>query len=336
MQWHRLGICHRAPTPHDMITILHDATHLRSYYAHIQTCGSAWTCPVCAGVIYDHRRHELEEAVTHHRTDGGSIVFITLTARHSSHTQFRPYFLTLRSALRNTYTDRAWHTWSTNAGYLGQIRATEVTWSPRAGHHPHFHVLWFLQGKADCSTIEEWLRPRWIAMLREHHLSAIPEIGCRVLDATDDVGTYLTKAGFHDHGQWDITEELTQWRYKSINGCTPLDLLRVGLLCEQDDPDGYHQARRAYQQLAAGTFGTHAIRWGRGTRTTLGVGQDRDAEIASGAVNKQPMTFLATLTHSQWRYILGNDLRGEILAAANSGNLHTLYKFLQNSGCLAA
>ena len=56
--------------------------HGTASYAGLQTCGSVWTCPVCAAKIAERRRVELLEAMELHKAQGGAVYLLTLTTPH--------------------------------------------------------------------------------------------------------------------------------------------------------------------------------------------------------------------------------------------------------------
>ena len=56
--------------------------HGTASYGGLQTCGSVWTCPVCAAKIAERRRVELLDAMELHKAQGGAVFLLTLTTPH--------------------------------------------------------------------------------------------------------------------------------------------------------------------------------------------------------------------------------------------------------------
>ena len=60
--------------------------HGTASYGGLQTCGSVWTCPVCAAKIAERRRVELLDAMELHKAQGGAVYLLTLTTPISAAT----------------------------------------------------------------------------------------------------------------------------------------------------------------------------------------------------------------------------------------------------------
>lgn len=54
----------------------------RAGYANLQTCGSVWSCPVCAGKIMRQRADDLGGVLAWARREGHTVAMVTLTVRH--------------------------------------------------------------------------------------------------------------------------------------------------------------------------------------------------------------------------------------------------------------
>ena len=58
-------------------------SHGTASYGGLQTCGSVWTCPICAAKIAERRRLEIQAAMAQHRAQGGEVHLLTLTTPHT-------------------------------------------------------------------------------------------------------------------------------------------------------------------------------------------------------------------------------------------------------------
>src|SRR4051794_7946849 len=65
-------------------------------YAGLATCGSVWVCPVCNSKIAAVRRTEIGTAAATVLGNGGTVLFATLTLRHSSAVRLDPLWRSLR------------------------------------------------------------------------------------------------------------------------------------------------------------------------------------------------------------------------------------------------
>ena len=63
-------------------------------------CANAWGCPVCAAIISEHRKNEVKEAMDWWKAQGGSVLLLTLTVPHYSHTDIKQLKKTLKSIFK--------------------------------------------------------------------------------------------------------------------------------------------------------------------------------------------------------------------------------------------
>lgn len=113
------------------------------HYSGLQSCGSVWSCPVCASKIRQHRADELESGIARWLAQGGGIEFVTLTTPHE-----------LDDGLAVTL-DRVMAGWRQGIVAGGQWMADRKAWGVEAwcrvvevthgahGWHPHIHALLF-------------------------------------------------------------------------------------------------------------------------------------------------------------------------------------------------
>ena len=64
-KFHRTSLCKHACTGSAGVelNLLKEAN--RAFYKGLQTCGSVWTCPICANKIQEIRRQEIAHAMAH-------------------------------------------------------------------------------------------------------------------------------------------------------------------------------------------------------------------------------------------------------------------------------
>lgn len=171
----RVACCHR---------LVRDAAQVevrraegRSYLSGTQTCGSVWHCPICAPKVTEKRREHLQHLSEFVRAHGGQLLMLTLTIPHQRHDDLSDmldrlsaahrYFVSGRYAL-----SRLLKPW----GYMGYVRALEVTHGDAHGWHPHLHVLVTVRkpiSEDDQGALESALFDRWSRATHRHGFGQI-------------------------------------------------------------------------------------------------------------------------------------------------------------------
>ena len=92
------------------------------------------------------------------------------------------------------------------------------------------------------------------------------------------------------------------------------------------------RAAHLYQEYAAWTFHKSALVWSRGLRQLLGLAdvEKTDAEVAAELVAGGRL--LVVLDRQQWRVVLANDARAELLHVASAGDVESVAEFLAGFG----
>ena len=97
-------------------------------------------------------------------------------------------------------------------------------------------------------------------------------------------------------------------------------------------PDEKQRGRwgRIFQEYARAFKGKSQLRYSKGLRELLGLGVEKsDKELTEGG--EYPSSLLSRLSLRQWRVVLGNDARGDVLSAAEHG-IEALNEFLNSIG----
>lgn len=137
----------------------------------LMKCGRIWLCPVCSATIRHRRAEEITAAVVTWIARGGTAYLVTFTARHAAADRLA----TLMDAIQGTRADKqagtarkpgayqrliTGGTWAgrpdrgqdgirDRVGYVGMIRATEVTLGEINGWHPHIHAIVLVGGRTE-------------------------------------------------------------------------------------------------------------------------------------------------------------------------------------------
>lgn len=136
-------------------------------------CGRIWFCPVCSAKIRHGRSEEITRAVVAWLRQGGRAYLVTFTARHTAADRLADLMDAIQGtranedagikrkpgAYQRLITGAAWagdKRRKSNqdgirgrVGYIGMIRATEVTVGEGAGWHPHIHAIVFVGGRTE-------------------------------------------------------------------------------------------------------------------------------------------------------------------------------------------
>lgn len=301
----RVSTCLRARAKGQDIQVVKSKEHGKCSYKGLQTCGSVWTCPVCAAKISERRRVELQTAITLHKAQGGQVLLMTLTNPHLAGDNLFDLLARQSQALKIFNSDRALRKIFASMGCIGQIRAVEVTHGRlRAinnGWHPHFHFLLFVASCLDLDALRVAIHLRWQHACGRAGLK-LPSLAHGVrLDDGSKAAKYASK--------WGLESEMTKGHTKkSTDGETPFDLLRAYLAT------GDKQAGILFFEFAQAFKGKRQLHWSARLKKHFGIGELNDEELANKQDDKAIL--LGTLTIEQWRQIIRIEARSLLLDLA--------------------
>ncbi len=239
---------------------------LIAHVSGIKRCGSCWSCVVCAPVVRQGRAEEIDQGLNGWLAKGGGAELATLTCSHQLGDELEPRLAAMAGALKSLLKGAAWERYKERLGFVGTIRAVEVTWGEENGWHPHNHVVMLFERPL---TVEErqalwrWLHNRWRGVLLAKGLGSISEAhGVDLRKVTGEVlGEYLTKV----EGGWTAGLELARGDAKGgkRGGITPFQLLAELAIT------GEVRWRQLWLEYEAATFGKVCIRWSPGLKERL-------------------------------------------------------------------
>lgn len=318
----RTALCLRARIKGgEGVTVWKSDHHGTAHYGGLQTCGSVWSCPICAAKITERRRVEVQEAMAQHRAAGGAVQLLTLTVPHGRGDVLAELIEKQATALQAFLRHRAVKTVFREMGYLGQIRAWEITHGRKAtnnGWHPHFHFLQFVTVTANAAQLMDWktrLYLTWDACCQRAGLGS-PSFA-HGIDLQDGrkADRYISK--------WGLEDELTRGHTKKgrAGGETPFDLLRAVLADDQD-----RHAAALFREFSECFRGKRQLSWSNGLKARFCQAETSDEEIA----NQQEDTaqLLGMLTVQQWRDVLKVKARATVLELAAAGGWSSVSRFL--------
>ncbi len=316
----RVAGCHRWRSfGHDGVEVWHIPETMTARLGGLQVCGSVWACPVCATKISERRKVELAAALSSAHEKGWEVLMVTYTLRHYASDTLADLIEGLTKARRMATSGRAAKQLREDCGVVGSVRALEVTRGEN-GWHPHIHELVFVRSDREVGRLLAGLRVQWENGLRLAGLREVNEHGVDFAIADSNVAGYVAKFG-HERG-WNVEHELTKQVTKKgrAGGRTPTDLLAAFKF------DGDLQAGEWWREYARVMKGGVQLRWSKGLRSSLGLAVEKSDEELAAGVEKSGV-LLGLLSDNEWRLILADDARAELLAVASTGDRAAFERF---------
>lgn len=290
--------------------LLHGAAgaHGSAHYSGTIRCGGVWSCPVCASVIRPGRAQEVERAVCRHQAAGGAVLLLTMTLRHQRGDDLAGLLRVLADAWRGVSGRRVWRKKVEGLGYVGTIRALEVTLGQH-GWHPHCHLLLLVERTPDAAELADltaWLKKAWgaeVVGLGGRLPSDARGMDLRQTDEHGDVvARYLSKVQEKDERRWSVAAEVARGDVKEGRGAsrTPFELLDAA------EPGDRHR----WLEYLEGIKGSKALVWSRGLKKRLGVDDVSDEDILN---DTEAAARVAVIDAAAWREVRD---RPEVLSTA--------------------
>lgn len=336
---HRTVGCHRHVTDATFgVTIRRRLDGSSARYSGIHTCGSIWTCPVCAERISSTRREELRLAHAAHVKAGGACYLLTLTFPHERGRDLPELLDLFARAQQRFKNSRRYKAAMLAIGRVGNVKALEVTFGAN-GWHPHVHeVIFAAPGAQDRLEHIGHLRDAWIDACIKAGLAEVRHVGDMLLHAVDFkagafVTDYIAKFGREPapssreinalRDRWGVHSEATRFTTKIGNighgdysGLTPFALLADA------HENGNTESRALFRAYANAFQGKRQLTWTPGLKKSLGLAEIEDEEIARGENTKPEEEHCIRLDVEDWRLVLQHDRAGARFAV-----LHVAAKY---------
>lgn len=273
----------------------------RAEFLNLLRCGSVWDCPVCARKVSGKRARIVLQGMEQAKAEGLRVDLLTLTVPHSLFQPCKQVLSGLIKARTHFKNSRAYKAYKLEAGWVGEIWASEVTLG-RNGWHPHCHGLVF----AEKSFLED-LRGQWTASVKHVGLGVVNTHGYRVDMSRDGdaAAQYVSK--------WGLESELTRADLKKsrFGGRTPFALLA-------DYGKGDKEAGERFCEYSDAFHGRPQLLWTDGLKARFGVVDNTDQELAEQSeIEAEPGQVEDwVLDQAGWMLVLGANMRGELLKFA--------------------
>src|SRR6185436_16024546 len=250
-------------------TRIASAVEIRLYkglatFSGLMRCGLVWECPVCALAIKTGRADEVQRAIEWHGADRAYL--LTLTVRHGVGDDLKAVRQGVAKAWRRVQSGAPWKRLKADMGFVGSIRALEVTHGAH-GWHPHLHVVLLTRELAP--AVLESYRAR-ISIRWQHAVESVlgrahaplDKAGCDLRGCHN--AEYLTKLGL----------ELTAPAEKRARGGNrSVNEIAADFVATQSETD-----KRLYQRYCTGIYGARMLTWTKGLRRAAGLLEERSDE----------------------------------------------------------
>ena len=263
------------------------------------------------------RAEEIKRALDQHRAAGGSAYLLTLTLPHDAGERLKPMRRHVARAWQFVQSGAPWKRMKERIGFVGSIRALEVTVGDH-GWHPHLHVLLFttsLLTPEQRDDFVEFVYRRW----RNAITRTNPDNGHNYRAPDAQHGVSLTESHRDDYvAKLGLADELARLPTKSgrLNGHrTPMQLLSD--ISDADASDKNDLA--LWNEYASEMHGARQLTWSKGLRSRFAIHEATDHELSDESEAAGEDTLGATIDAADWDRIIAHDvtLQLRILDAAS-------------------
>lgn len=179
----------------------------------VHTCKSVWSCPFCSAKISEKRRLLLKKGMQTFKDDqAGTFLLLTLTAPHQLNDSLKSLRKRLKAARVKFLNHRGVKSIYYRSGIVGNVNATELTYSKINGWHLHFHDLLFVSQGHDLESISKMqndLYGFWADCCVVSGLGMpLPGVGLDL--RAGDYANYISK--------WGLDFEITKANVKQSSG----------------------------------------------------------------------------------------------------------------------
>ncbi len=290
----------------------------RAYFAGLMSCGSVWTCAVCAEKIARKRQAEVLTVLERHMAAGGVGAFLTLTVPHDRGAPLRELRRVVARAWRGIQQGEPWRRAKARFGIVGHIRALESTHGGN-GWHPHAHVLVLLErpvSDAELSALHAHIFARWARAVVAAGLRA-PEAHANRLTpiySHADAAGYLAKI----HAVLELTR--ADGKAGKRAGRSPFEILASA-------GAGHAGDVALWREWCDGIKGARQLTWSEGLRDRYQLGAEASDEDAAAAdVGGETAVIFS---RPAWKHICRVPmLRADVLRAAERGGAADVLELL--------
>lgn len=289
-------------------------------FGGLSYCGNLWQCPCCAGNVAKTKAAEVEHAMRENAKRGGQCVFVTLTQPHKSKDALKPLVQRQQKSVSSVMSNGTVARFLKKHGYVGQVRAFEVTHGQN-GWHPHLHIIMFFDTISiikEKQNLNDVIYKAWSTQIvknggmkptLEHGVDVrLPRNG-----DTEEIAAYVAKWGM------EVTNSHTK-KGRAKTSRTPFQIL-------DDLADTY--TKRDHDLLLEYAEGTHKktrIYWSPDLKKRFDVQEFTDEQLANAPVKK----VVFTLKWLDFCVIRQLNLCGDLLDLAAKYSHEFLRNYVKN------
>ncbi|MEO1151375.1 MAG: protein rep [Pseudomonadota bacterium] len=310
----------------------------KAEFRGLTTCGSIWSCPVCAGKIAAKRAGEVaslvrahEKAVyAAHESREACTFMATLTLKHHVRMGAKNTRDTVAVAWRNMQAGAPWVRLKGRYGIIGMVRALEVTHGGN-GWHPHLHVLIMTDQPltdGEREAMADEIYARWE--------TKVEKLGHSCTRDGFDLRTCRGRTGAAEYvAKWGAGAEIAKGASKEAKSGSrsPWQFLRAY-------QRGNRKAGALFAEYAKAFKGARHLTYTSQIRERYGLRETADADLAAQSeieVGETPELCIA-LSPGAWFEVCaregqnGMTLQAEILYAAEIGGKDAVLAILIREG----
>lgn len=302
---------------------LHSVPGQGSHFGGLETCGSVWACPVCAAKVAAKRGEEVSRLLSAHYRAGGTARLMTLTIPHFAAQSAKELRWAVSTAWRKVKQGEPWKRAKLRHGYVGDVRALEVTHGAN-GWHPHIHALVLFEAGTPLDvqdSLGTWFFERWRRAIERSGFGTCSRDAFKfdLVTAESGAAEYVAK--------WGAALELTQAATKQARrgGRNPFRILA--------DYDEFGRVRdtRLFREYALSFKGARQLTWTRGLRDLYGLGPDQSDEVLAEDVSL-PKTHEATVGFDVWHMMAKAKLTASFLDEKDARGFRAAITLLGDHG----
>ena len=307
-------------TPHGQVSVLRDLARGNAFFGGLVTCGSTWSCPICATKVQERRRQEIAHAFDWaYNTAGLQPVMVTLTFPHKAWHDLESLVLQQRQALKLLRYGMPWRKLVKAIDYQGLIRALEITRGAH-GWHPHTHEVWFVGKHVKARDLKKEVLKQWLSACTRAGLvnaANAKEVAAFLKRAVHVKGwckdsDYLAKAA--DDKNWGVDREMAKGATKvgKLKGLHPFQLLAKAA-------EGDLHAGKLFVEFVWTMRKTlsRPLFWSPGLKARVGLKDRTDEQLASE--QREEADVLGLLARGDWERVRLFRKRAQLLDAAETG-----------------
>lgn len=317
-KYHRTTLCKHAMTGSGVAVLLSEE-HNKAFFDGLQTCGSVWTCPVCAAKVQERRRLEIAHGMEFfYKTGNRQAVMVTFTFPHQKHMPLIELLLKQRDAFKYLRKGNTWDKFKEKVSFEGLIRALEITYGLVNGWHPHTHELWFVDLDLDQKHFLKVVQEKWkkacikAGLLNEEDKKQVSAFATYAVDVKFNckASDYLAKTDHKDNlkSYWGADREIAKASSKGKKENKGMHPFQLAIDNKQDLFIEYVEAVRETV--------SRQLYWSRFLKKKVGLEDKSDEEVAEEETAEAEV--LTMISKPEWFVIRKKEKRAQVLNCAEN------------------